>query len=287
MPRRHGRSNYEIMSRPTLGAPTSRKSGTSPVRRRMGQSPMSAILAALRERAGQMWQSLADRVSELGSGNGLGGLKQAGASLGRGMTSGPVTLRVSPKWVLGVVAVILLTGVTGVLVSWQMGQRTLLASLDAEQREAVELALKATPDIPGGGDRQTPPLTPQRLDPAPIPPQAHRADPRRAGLNYLVYAFTIPAEADRLSAFLRDRGVDVFLVPVQNGRFVMVIDVTRGFVADELKSDVYRTFENARRQLGKEWQRHNNGGDDLATMMPYKYVGTPAEKAASHNPSPQ
>ena len=102
-------------------------------------------------------------------------------------------------------------------------------------------------------------------------------DPRAPGLNYLVLV-TVKAEdideARRIQEFFRQRGVATILARTNNGRFIQVVDVSRGFTRQEYRNGEYVQHRESRRAIGRAWKRHNNGlGDDLSTMTFYKFSG--------------
>lgn len=96
-------------------------------------------------------------------------------------------------------------------------------------------------------------------------------DPRQAGLNYLVLATWNPTDARRLAEFVSGYGVATLLEPYNNTRLrVLVVD--RGFPPGE--GDAMRAFRREMLEVGKAWQRHNNGRGTALTDMHFdKFEG--------------
>jgi hypothetical protein len=96
-------------------------------------------------------------------------------------------------------------------------------------------------------------------------------DLRKPGLNYLVLAMYNEAEAHRLVAFLKQRGVEAQAIPVHNGRLFCVIAL-RGFDAASLRT-TYPAFRQQILALGREWQTRFKGPTNLSDAWPQRYDG--------------
>ncbi len=305
MPRRSAKPPYEIMnvsSRPSAG-------GVSPrsVSRRRGQRSWSLPdVSAARDAVGG-WVPAVGEAIKRGVAALAGVLKPEGQAgpWWIGSTT-PVVLKLARGTVVAGVA-----GVVGlVLLAYWIG---LGQGQDAAGKGDPTLAgaeavgtgpdLDAQPwrvnddtglDIPGGAEGTVLPLG--RRDDA--------GDPRKPGLNYLVYAMADLEESRRLQAFLKEHGVRTLIVPTShrvsglpnvssgagesgvaggaesgdNAVLHLVVDVTEGFTREAYLSGDHRAFLGYRLKLGRAWQRHNGGhGSALESMMFYKYdppVGT-------------
>lgn len=105
------------------------------------------------------------------------------------------------------------------------------------------------------------------------PAQPAAAGRRVSGLNYLVLASYPPAEAERLASFLRERGVEIGVVPSDTARLAQVVAL-RGFTSEQYRAGEHRDHEERLRRFGREWQAANGGkGDSLGSMFWERYAG--------------
>ena len=218
------------------------------------------------------------------------GIRRGAAAAARlGVEGGHVALRL-PKRVL--LALPLALAGLGIAI-FLAGRNTAgdeLAHLTPEQRQYLaEIGLDPGEDSPGGGlpaAEFAPDGRPWHAVPAyqlgenaglltdenRIFALMNPPDPRIPGLNYLEYITTVPEEAERFQHWLARHRVASIALPSHNDRFVHVIDVTRGFTADELRDRDEVRFLSERRLLGRKWRRHNDGrGDDLSDMYFRKF----------------
>ncbi|WP_428389705.1 hypothetical protein [Mucisphaera sp.] len=102
------------------------------------------------------------------------------------------------------------------------------------------------------------------------------ADPRSAGLNYLILATYPEAEALRLAVFLADRGVASVLEPVNNARF-QVVAVNVGFTRNAFERGVHEIYRRSMLEIGRAWHAENGGrgSDALQDMYFYRHGPTP------------
>jgi hypothetical protein len=98
------------------------------------------------------------------------------------------------------------------------------------------------------------------------------ADPRTAGLNYLILATSPEEDAWRLKKFFSGRGVDVMVSP-RNNRGLCQVIVLGGITPQQYgDKDVRERILTPMRALGRDWKASNGGkGDDLSSMYYEKY----------------
>ena len=97
---------------------------------------------------------------------------------------------------------------------------------------------------------------------AALPPAQRGIDPRQAGLQYIVIASVLESNADKLVQFCRDRGLDAWVVPDQNGR-LREITVLPGFPKSELKGPVASELKSRIRKVGAQWKAAGRGNSDF------------------------
>ncbi len=102
-------------------------------------------------------------------------------------------------------------------------------------------------------------------------------DPRAVGRNYFILATVSPSEVEgvrELQKFLAERGLETFLDTVNNGRFRVLVDVTRGFTREELRNLKHAEHEQTIRALGREWKKQQGGiGTDLSDIYRDRFDG--------------
>lgn len=118
-----------------------------------------------------------------------------------------------------------------------------------------------TPGVPAAAPRLSPAATNPDLGPA-LPPAQRGIDPRQSGLNYYVIASVAEANADKLVAFCRERGLDAWVVPDHNGR-LREITVLPGIPSSEKKGAVAKALEERIRKVGLQWQATARGNSDF------------------------
>ncbi len=297
MPRRTAKPPYEIMTAPTRPESTGSRSPRWSRSRRTCKGAKSLKLPEF----GVAWERVRDATA-----SGWERLVEAYASLkpaaqraaeGDGPwwigSKRPVTLRMPRGGVVAAVA-----GVVGlVLLAYWLGLGQ--GARDTTGKLAQNAPQNGQPgwmaagsglgdttgaDIPGGAETTVVPLPRNKAA------TARPAEPRVPGHNYLVYTLTDFGEAQRLKAFLAERGVDTLIVQTsrrvpkpagvasdtvsgQNAWLHLVVDVTRGFSREQCLRGEHRRFLTERIQLGRAWYRHNgNRGSALESMMFYKYT---------------
>ncbi|MEO1237170.1 MAG: hypothetical protein AAFX76_10315, partial [Planctomycetota bacterium] len=95
-------------------------------------------------------------------------------------------------------------------------------------------------------------------------------DPRAPGRNYFVLSTVRPSEVEgvkKLQRFLADGGLATYLDTTNNGRFRVLVDVTRGYTREERSQGLHDAHEQRIRELGRRWQRQHSGrGTDLSDL---------------------
>jgi hypothetical protein len=109
--------------------------------------------------------------------------------------------------------------------------------------------------------RTAPAVTSPELG-SPLPPAQRGIDPRQAGLNYIVIASVLEANADKLVAFCRERGLDAWVVPDHNGR-LREITVLPGIPSSEKKGAVAKALDERIRKVGQQWKAAARGNSDF------------------------
>jgi len=95
-----------------------------------------------------------------------------------------------------------------------------------------------------------------------LAPAQRGVDPRQAGLQYIVIASVLESNADRLVQFCRERGLDAWVVPDQNGR-LREITVLPGIPKSELKGTVASELKSRIRKVGAQWKAAGRGNSDF------------------------
>lgn len=131
------------------------------------------------------------------------------------------------------------------------------------EEPAVEstLAISETSEQPN--DAATGAQTPAEQQPS--------GDARTEGLNYYVLVRDLPAEGDRLVAWLDSRGVPAMTEPVSGGLVkVIVLD---GFERGQASSARALSFKQHLRELGARWKRDHKGSSDFSDLYLEKFRG--------------
>ena len=197
----------------------------------------------------------------------------------------PLTVRLA--W--GALAGALAVGVVVLSVVFWLGQRAgqdrALADLTPVQRELVQrLGDLDDGEALGGGGRvdtlrfeQKPAylLTEgggQLTDAFEIEALINPPDPRIVGLNYLCFLTTIPEQAERFQEWAGRHRIATIATESHNPKFVTVVDVSRGFSAEQLRDGEHVDFLAERIVLGRKWKQHNgHRGHDLSDMYFIKH----------------
>ncbi|HEX7010776.1 MAG TPA: hypothetical protein VF184_12405, partial [Phycisphaeraceae bacterium] len=169
----------------------------------------------------------------------------------------PLVLRVPRGLAVVVLAAVVGLIVLGYWVGYARGRaaaETALAPADPDaQRYPAPTLTPAGLESPSEASAQQNPTRPGPL-PSARSDAARQAqagpDPRQPGLNYLILARYPPEAAQRLAEFLEANGIATVQVPVDNGRFVHVVAVDRGFSGDQLGGEAYRQYVGRLRDLG-------------------------------------
>lgn len=178
---------------------------------------------------------------------------------------------------IGFFALLLGCVVVAYLVGVSRGERIGRQKLSDERAEEMRLIDSARPAPPQGGSASSPsvgggsengvatalaqPSAPAGGLPAaqPLPP-AEPGDPRENGLNYFVLISTIPANAEKIALFFRERGLDARVVSDQNSRLREVI-VLPGFPGTDRNSPMVQELRSRIRTVGAYWKAANGGSD--------------------------
>lgn len=196
------------------------------------------------------------------------------------------TIRVPAGYIFVVAAVILASGIFGYVIGYGRAERV------AQQAEAQQRAQLAVDDPLDSG-----PPTLNLTAPRPEEPRIESAlsvpadpastsesgdgeerplvtddgDPRVEGLNYYVLVRDLPAEGDRLVAWLDSRGIPAITEPVSGGLVkVIVVD---GFERGQASSARALSFKQHLRELGARWKREHKGSSDFSDLYLEKHRG--------------
>jgi hypothetical protein len=172
-----------------------------------------------------------------------------------------------------VVVIVILIYVVGYSRGEQAGRRSLDSAM-AERLQTDEL-LRDTTDplnapVGQGGDS----LSPARGDREEAVPGSRASaapvgDPRKPGLNYFVLMHAKKAGAERFVDFCRERGLDAYAVPVNNGRSFQVI-VLPGHAASERSSEAVKRLEQQITRVSSQWREQTR---EVLRPYPAKYAG--------------
>ena len=84
-------------------------------------------------------------------------------------------------------------------------------------------------------------------------------DPRQLGLNYLIAATLPRDEAEKAAQFLFSRGLEVAVVPADNGGSQRWVVVLEGLTAKDLGGPRARSLESTLQQLGRVYKQELKG----------------------------
>lgn len=193
------------------------------------------------------------------------------------------TIRVPAGYLFVVAAVIVAAALLGYVIGFGRAER--LAEADAARR-AQQAAAIADPlteapitleltapsperPAPAGRDRETAAAAAPAESDSPAEAATDPADPRLPGLNYYVIVRALPAEGERLVAWLGERGVRAMAEPVSGG-LVKVI-VLEGFPRGQASSARALAFREHLRELGRRWKRDQRGSSDFSDLYLEKH----------------
>ena len=108
----------------------------------------------------------------------------------------------------------------------------------------------ATANPGNAGNPRVTPAADSDLGPA-LGPTPAGLDPRQAGLNYWVLANVLEANAPAIVQYCRDRGLDAWVVPDQNGR-LREITVLPGIPKSELNGATANALKTRVRKIGAQ-----------------------------------
>jgi hypothetical protein len=90
--------------------------------------------------------------------------------------------------------------------------------------------------------------------------QKGTGEPRLEGINYFILAHYPEADAERLTRFLWEQGVEAAAIRGEGQKLFQVVAL-RGFIREELDSPSRQQFEQALKQLGHVWSNQKLGPD--------------------------
>ncbi|MFZ9915784.1 MAG: hypothetical protein ACO3IB_10690 [Phycisphaerales bacterium] len=175
---------------------------------------------------------------------------------------------------LGFFALLLGCVVVAYLIGVSRGERIGRERLAQERAEEMRLIESAKPAAAPANPTGTPRASENQMAaagpatgstsasagaPQPLPP-AEAGEPREKGLNYFVLISTLPANAEKIALFFRERGLDARVVSDQNDRLREVI-VLPGFPGSERNSPMVQELKSRIRTVGAYWKAANGGSD--------------------------
>lgn len=101
----------------------------------------------------------------------------------------------------------------------------------------------------------------------PLPPLPVGVDPRQSGLSYFVIATVTEPSAIAMAQFCREKGLDAYVVPSNNGRFSEVI-VLPGFPASERSGAAVKGLQERIRKVGVLYKNAGRNNPDFGDMYP-------------------
>ncbi len=198
------------------------------------------------------------------------------------------TIRVPAGYIFVVAAVIIAAGIFGYVIGFGRAER--VAQHAAAQEKAQ---LSVTDPLDSGPPTLN--LTPRHEGPrieSALPTAASRegvsgaeeaseetpddaptvgGETRVEGLNYYVLVRDLPAEGDRLVAWLDSRGIPAMTEAVSGGLVkVIVLD---GFERGQASSARALSFKQHLRELGSRWKRDHKGSSDFSDLYLEKFRG--------------
>lgn len=245
---------------------------------------IQAMLAAL----GRLFSR--DQGTSYGDGSGGGGASGVSGVLEK--VSQPVQLRVS-RWVLGLMAVV---GLALLGLMFQAGQHVagrggpgdgapMITQDDVTPSGQTTDGLALTPETEPGPvvAMGSMPLEPREAPGGAVdvtvetPVAIPNYDPRAPGRAYLMLATVRPNQIDgirKLQKFMAENRVATYLDTTNNGRFRVLVDVSRGFTAEEQRAGLAIDHKRKMMLLGQKWKQFNhNRGNDLSDMYWDLYHG--------------
>ncbi len=135
-------------------------------------------------------------------------------------------------------------------------------STGANPNASENTANGGTSGSPAGSAAHMGPVTPPPTPAGGLAPSAPGVDPRVAGLNYFVLASTLEPNALKIVAFCRDRGLDAWVVPDQNGR-LREVTVLPGFEHSNRSSPEVRELDERIRNVGVLFKASGSGNSDF------------------------
>jgi len=127
----------------------------------------------------------------------------------------------------------------------------------------------ASPSAPANA-KGAPASTPALSGAKPALPATTGGDPRKAGLNYLVVMTGAAAPAGELTAFLRGKGLDAWLVSGNNAGLSKVIVLPASTTGSDQAAEALR---NEVKAVGRLWKAAKAGNPDLSDCYYEKYKG--------------
>lgn len=199
------------------------------------------------------------------------------------------TIRVPAGYIFAAVAVFVAFGLLGYVIGYGRAERVAEADAVRRAQQAVP-AHDPLDDAPLNLNLTSPRPEDPAVEPglSPVVPETGRADAaseaeeaaepggdraplRQAGLNYYVIVRDLPAEGDRLVAWLDGRGIPAMTEPVGGG-LVKVI-VLEGFARGQASSAQALSYKEHLRELGRRWKREHRGSSDFSDLYLEKYSG--------------
>ncbi|MEM7627275.1 MAG: hypothetical protein AAF333_16890 [Planctomycetota bacterium] len=207
----------------------------------------------------------------------------------------PVELRVSR----GVLVLLAVMGLAVLGLVFQAGQHVAergTQTAGGGSDEAVVAQADTAPSGENTGDLEDAPDAGPELDPGAVPLEPREAlggavdvtvkpapvaipryDPRAPGRAYLILATVRPSQIDgirKLQRFMAESRVATYLDTTNNGRFHVLVDVSRGFTAEEQRNGLTIDHKRQLMLLGQKWKQFNNNrGHDLSDMYWDLYHG--------------
>ena len=175
-------------------------------------------------------------------------------------------------------AIVVIALIAAYLVGVSRGERVGRSSLVSESEADTQLlasnasnAAVIPPNASENQPRRNPSVQVQpevaaAIEPASLPNALPATDagvdPRAVGLNYFVLASTLEPNAVKIVEFCRNRGLDAWVVPDQNGR-LREVTVMPGFEYSERGSPTVRELDERIRNVGVLFKASGPGNGDF------------------------
>lgn len=175
-------------------------------------------------------------------------------------------------------AIVVIALIVAYLVGVSRGERVGRSSLVSESEADTQLLASSAsnaavipPNASENQPRRNPPVQVQpevtaAIEPASLPNALPATDagvdPRTVGLNYFVLASTLEPNAVKIVEFCRNRGLDAWVVPDQNGR-LREVTVMPGFEYSERGSPTVRELDERIRNVGVLFKASGPGNGDF------------------------